>query len=155
MAVPWIKRLAALGLPRLWRMSLRYFNVSMQPLTSPEYVRQVILSTLTAHETDTFPDVTQAARQAFAGFLQAALSLVLLMVIRETLTLLASWAGQPGLASAVSSSTRNTATSGTSMSSLPPVPRPCYASSWRPLQLAHSYPSCWTTRPTSQLRSTV
>ena len=33
MAVPWIKRLAALGLPRLWRMSLRYFNVSMQPLT--------------------------------------------------------------------------------------------------------------------------
>ena len=53
----------------------------MQPLTSPEYVRQVILSTLTAHETDTFPDVTQAARQAFAGFLQAALSLVLLMVI--------------------------------------------------------------------------
>ena len=62
-------------------MSLRYFNVSMQPLTSPEYVRQVILSTLTVHETDTFPEVTQAARQAFAGFLQAALSLVLLMVI--------------------------------------------------------------------------
>ena len=50
----------------------------MQPLTSPEYVRQVILSTLTAHETDTFPDVTHAARQALAGFLRAALSLVLL-----------------------------------------------------------------------------